>query len=108
MTRNQLQYWANQEIKRSNLANERETHRNNVITENEIGRHNVATERETSWHNRVGEREVNRHNLASEKIDRANAVTSGIKNVGSGFKDVVHGISRISGLAPVFGLPNLN
>lgn len=104
MTRNQLQYWANQETKRSNLANEQETHRSNVADETERHRHNTVTEFETSRHNVKGERETNRHNLASEKIDRTNAVTGGIKNVGSGFKDIVQGITRVTGLGPLFGL----
>lgn len=33
MTKNQLQYWANEEIKRSNLAKERETNRANLVNE---------------------------------------------------------------------------
>ena len=33
MTRNQLQYWANEEIKRANLAKERETNRTNLANE---------------------------------------------------------------------------
>lgn len=33
MTRNQLQYWANQEIKRSNLAREQEANRSNLANE---------------------------------------------------------------------------
>lgn len=33
MTRNQLQYWANEETKRSNLAKEREANRSNLVNE---------------------------------------------------------------------------
>lgn len=33
MTRNQLQYWANEEIKRANLAKEKEANRSNLANE---------------------------------------------------------------------------
>lgn len=66
MTRNQLTYWANQEAKRSNLANERETNRHNVVTEGETERHNRVGEGETSRHNIAVETETGRHNRVTE------------------------------------------
>lgn len=63
MTRNQIEYWRNVEIERSNRANEKETNRSNVAREAETNRHNVVTEKE-----------VNRHNLMTELLtSQANA-----------------------------------
>lgn len=99
MTRNQIEYWKNQESKRHSLEMEQqgrdviaETKRHNVKSEGqtdlsiaETGRHNKATESETYRHNYAGELETNRHNVATENIDlsklaevnRHNLVTEG-------------------------------
>lgn len=88
MTSIQVQYWANQEQKRHNIAMEGETYRHNVVTENqnqqsltEIARHNQVNETlgylnlaETSRHNQQVEgiqrdtlEESRRHNIATER-----------------------------------------
>lgn len=87
MTRNQIEFWKNEEQKRSNRAQEGETARHNVVTEQETRRHNVTTEgetersnraregidlsklAETSRHNKVTEGETTRHNVATENLD---------------------------------------
>lgn len=75
MTSNQLQYWANKEVQRSNKAQEAETHRSNVARETETNRHNVVVEKETERHNRATElltsadiAEKVRHNQATELL----------------------------------------
>lgn len=92
MTSNQINYWNLQELKRSNLINEgikkdtlQETQRSNLIKEGETLRSNLVKERET-----------NRHNVADEKINRARAVTGGIK-------DVTGSIGNILGFGKLFG-----
>lgn len=73
MTKNQLTYWANKEIARSNAAKEAENERHNLATENETQRSNLANEAEN----------VRRHDqqYATEK---ANAITGGFKNIAQG------------------------
>lgn len=44
MTKNQLQYWANQEIARANRAKEEETNRSNLAKETETHRANLMQE----------------------------------------------------------------
>lgn len=61
MTKNQIDYWNLQEIKRANLAKETENYRSNKAKEDETQRSNLAKEGET-----------NRANLASEGIAFAN------------------------------------
>lgn len=51
MTSNQLQYWANKETERSNLAKEEETNRANVARETETQRNNLMNEMLTSEKN---------------------------------------------------------
>lgn len=75
MTDIQVKYWANQETKRSNLAQETETKRHNLAYEGETKRHNVAQEQlgintlgETIRHNKVTESETKRHNSEGERI----------------------------------------
>ena len=60
MLMTQVQYWANQEIKRHNLRTEELTDFSN----REIQRHNMKSESQTDWYNA----EVKRHNIASEGI----------------------------------------
>lgn len=48
LTNIQVQYWANQEQKRHNLATEQETYRSNVASLNESIRHNIAGEQLSS------------------------------------------------------------
>lgn len=96
MTRNQLEFFAQQETKRSNYAREGETQRHNVVTERETNRHNLETERfsrdsltknlemqriqnnEISRSNKAREYETNRSNVANERIrQQSNAISSG-------------------------------
>lgn len=87
MTHNQINYWANKEVQRHNVATESETQRHNLATEGETSRHNVQTEgvdigklSETQRHNRATEiqsanelGETRRHNIAQEGIGWTNA-----------------------------------
>lgn len=87
MTRNQIEYWANQEKERNNRAVEVETNRSNLAREIETNRHNLATE---SAQNRqilndlqkisndyylglTGQRETERSNKAREKENTRSA-----------------------------------
>lgn len=97
MTRNQLQYWANKEIERSNRKNELETQRSNMVREAETRRSNKTKEIETGRHNRVTEVEAQRHNIKTEQIDTANAITGGVRNVATAFKDTTQGAMNIAG-----------
>nr|AVX53338.1 putative ORF1 [Marmot picobirnavirus] len=64
MTRNQLQYFANQEIARSNRAKESQ-----AINElAETSRSNLAREFETNRSNVAREQETHRSNAAQEKL----------------------------------------
>lgn len=79
MTHNQLEYWANVETRRANLARERETNRSNQVNERETNRHNLETEAqgrtnlsELGRHNRAGEIETRRHNKATENVALGN------------------------------------
>lgn len=91
MTNLQVTYWANQEAKRSNLAREKETNRNNRVVEAETMRHDLAMEglsqqqlNEQNRTNVVNEgikfnnlAELTRSNLASEAIrTEQNAISS--------------------------------
>lgn len=64
MTKNQLDFWKNQETERSNRANEAETHRANVERETEQHRSAVAKETEDL-----------RHHTADENINMMKALT---------------------------------
>lgn len=97
MTRNQLQYWANKEIERSNRRNELETQRSNMVREAETRRSNKTKEIETGRHNRVTEAETQRHNMKAERVDTANAITGGIRNVATAFKDSTQGVANVAG-----------
>nr|AVD97084.1 hypothetical protein [Picobirnavirus sp.] len=55
MTKNQIDYWGNQEKERSNRANEAETHRANVERETENHRSAVAKETEDLRHHQADE-----------------------------------------------------
>lgn len=104
MTSVQVQYWANKEQQRHNMATEGETYRHNVVTENqnqqsitevarhnratediqygnlfETKRHNLATEKEVTRHNVATENEAVRHNVATEAIGRTQATASMIQ-----------------------------
>lgn len=86
MTRNQIEFWKNEEQKRSNRVQEGETARHNVATETETNRHNVVTEGETERSNRAREgidlsklAETKRHNVATEGENyRHNTATEGL------------------------------
>lgn len=67
MTKNQLQYHANLETQRHNLATEQETKRSNLAEETENYRSNLAREQENFRSNTAKELENNRHNVVSEK-----------------------------------------
>lgn len=90
MTKNQLEYWRNEETKRANRATESEEKRHNLAMEGhnarsliESGRHNRVTEAETGRSNRANEYlksqsntialnqlgENRRHNMATETND---------------------------------------
>lgn len=67
MTRNQIEYWALEENKRSNRANEVERKRNNINVEGETKRSNLARELETNRHNLATERQAVRENLTTAR-----------------------------------------
>jgi Flp pilus assembly protein TadB len=80
MTANQV---AALEYQRKSIADS-ETARANRAKEAETNRANVAKERETERSNRAKESETKRHNQYQESVDTANAVTSGVGNLGKG------------------------
>nr|AVX53306.1 putative ORF1 [Marmot picobirnavirus] len=72
MTKNQLEYWAQQETKRSNLANLAEVNRHNLAVE----RLTAANQSEAARHNTASEAEAHRANVQSEQIRRdSNAIS---------------------------------
>lgn len=73
MTKNQLTYWANKEIARSNAAKEAENERHNRATETEAERSNRANEAEN----------VRRHDQQYES-EKITAHTGGFKNIAQG------------------------
>lgn len=95
MTKNQLQYWANQETARSNQAREAETRRYNTQYLAELYRHNKATEdlglteadikrMSTLLQNELGTgnlQELVRSNLANERL-RQNSTALGYAQLG--------------------------
>lgn len=83
MTANQINYWANKEQARHNLASETETNRSNVARETETNRSNLATEVETHRSNVVKEKETERHNRHQEVIGYVNAAANTAKAVSS-------------------------
>lgn len=84
MTANQLQYWANQETKRANLAKEAENIRSNTAKEAENVRSNKAKEKETKRHNKWSE--------AFQGVDTATNLlespTRGFRNLAGGLQDL--------------------
>lgn len=97
MTKNQLEYRAQDEAKRANLAREAETARYNLVLErlkdrelsdlntrfaqqmSETIRSNLAKEKETSRANQAKEAETFRHNVASlDEVSRHNLATEAV------------------------------
>lgn len=67
MTRNQLEYHANRETERANIARERENYRSNLAKETELNRSNLAKE----YQARKELDETIRANKTREGIQRA-------------------------------------
>lgn len=83
MTKNQLQYWADKEVARSNLAKEAETQRNNMARLEEERRHNLETEAISKENIKIAQmnlNELNRSNQAREAENtRSNTANESIR-----------------------------
>lgn len=84
MTANEVAYWQLQEQKRANLVDQAERNRHNKAVEDETARNNLFT-------NKVSEfsaKHTAARQAAQSEVDRMNAVTSGVRNIAGGAKDL--------------------
>lgn len=76
MTANLINYWRNQEERRSNLAQEAEVERSHRAVEQETERSNRAREAETARNNMAVLIETSRHNFEMEDASRRQATAA--------------------------------
>lgn len=84
MTRNQLQYWANKEIERSNRAKEAETQRSNLATEAINAEYNQARTRQADYANEL-DRWYKEQQVKLGALQNLNsALTGGLRSLSPG------------------------
>lgn len=110
MTQNQLQYWANQEVARSNLARETETHRSNVAREIDNDFANLIAMRqaaESARHNRRTEKQAVddlKERIRYQKNRNATDYIKSISGALGGIGDIAEGVGSVATLLTVLGL----